>query len=89
MNPKPRSSGPSVIVAGLLVALMAGWMGGCSKPDPTDVEVKKARAALSKRWAGYGEIPQSRSGSRDIAPVQQRRYRAQRELPRERSSSQF
>jgi hypothetical protein len=69
MNHEPRSLGPKVFAVGLVVGLVAGWSGGCSKPGPTDVDVKKAKAALGKRWAGYGEIHRSRSRASDKTPV--------------------
>jgi hypothetical protein len=81
MNRKPWSPAQSVIVAGLLSGLVAGWSGGCSKPDPTNVDVKKAKEALGKRWAGYGEIPR-RPSPRGIAPVQTVRYWALEGTPR-------
>ena len=72
MNPKPLSLGPRVFVAGLVAGLVAGWSGGCSKSGSTNVDLKKAREALAKRRADYGEAPRSQSRARDKAPVQHR-----------------
>ena len=51
MQRKSRSLGPILFVAGLV----AGWSGGCSRSGSANVDLKKAREALAKRRADYGE----------------------------------
>ena len=72
MNPKPLSTGPRVFVVGMSVGLVAGWSGGCSKSGSANVDLKKAREALAKRRADYGEPPRSQSRERDKAPAADR-----------------
>jgi hypothetical protein len=57
MNAKPRSSGPKMIVVGIVAGLVAGWSSGCSNSRSTNVDVKKARDAFDKRRGDYGEYP--------------------------------
>jgi hypothetical protein len=74
MDPKPQSSGRRVLLAGIVAGIMAGIMAGssvsCSKPGAATIDLKKAKAALSKRRADYGEAPRIQSSTRDQIPAQ-------------------
>jgi hypothetical protein len=73
MSPKPRLSVPTVIETGFIVVILAGLAGGCSKPSSANVDLTKAREALAKRTADYGESPRNQqSRAKDKAPVQHR-----------------
>jgi hypothetical protein len=69
MDPKPWSSGPRVIVAGLVAGLMAGSLVSCSDPRSPHIDLKKAKAALSKRRADYGEAPRIPPLKREQIPA--------------------
>jgi hypothetical protein len=64
--------GPRVFVAGLVLGLVAGWSGGCSRSVTTQVDVKRAREAFAKRRSDYGEIPPSHWRARHKTPLQQK-----------------
>ena len=70
-----------VILMGLLAGVVAGSLGGCSRPGPTDVDVQKARAALRKRWAGYGEVTRSSARQKKFVPAQHTRTWAPSDPP--------
>jgi hypothetical protein len=72
MDPKPWSSGPKVIVAGLVAGLMAGSLISCSNPRSPQIDLKKAKAALSKRRADYDDAPHIPPRKRQELPVRQK-----------------
>ncbi len=70
MDPKPQSSGPRVLLAGIVAGIMAGSSVSCSKSGSTTIDVKKAKVALSKRRADYGEAPRIQPSMRNQVPAQ-------------------
>jgi hypothetical protein len=72
MHSKRQSLGRNVLVVGIVAGLISGWWGGCSQSGSTSLNLTKARAALSKRWADYDNTPRSQPRTREKAPVRRR-----------------
>ena len=73
MNPKPRSLRKKVIAIGLVAGTRGRMVGRLFQVGFDEASIgTKAREALSKRWADYGETPRNQSRARHNAPVRQR-----------------